>query len=94
MERIGISTHSYPDQKDAIQKVNNAYKDLPRHDADVEHGMVAVGEISDDKEVFVLVRQAFPLSSTLKMSEIYIIAHVLLPNIYISKDSNKISMFL
>ena len=46
-----------------------SYKDLPRHNTNVEHGMVAVGEISDDKEVFVLVRQAFPLSSTLKISE-------------------------
>ena len=99
-ERIGISSHSYTDQKDAIKKVNNAaaisqhhaYKDLPRHDADVEHGVVAVGEISDDKEVFVLVRQALSLSSTLKISEIYIIAHVLLPNIYISKVSKKTSI--
>ena len=72
---------------------HHAYKDLPRHDADVEHGMVAVGEISDDKEVFVLVRQALPLSSTLKISDIYIIAYVLLPNICISKDSKKTSMF-
>ena len=48
---------------------HHVYKDLPRHNTNVEHGMVAVGEISDDKEVFVLVRQALSLSSTLKISE-------------------------
>ena len=62
------------------------YKDLPRHNTDVEHRMVAVGEISDDKEIFVLVRQALSLSSTLKISENYIIAHVFLSNICMSKE--------
>ena len=73
---------------------NYAYKDLPRHNADVEHRMVAVGEISEDKEVLVLVRQALSLSSTLKISEIYIIAHVLLPNTFMYIKRFKESLYI
>ena len=85
MERIGIRTPLRKSTTPPQFTQHHAYKDLPRHDADVEHRVVAVGEVSDDKEVFVLVRQALSLSSTLKTSEIYIIAHVLLPNICISR---------